>query len=703
MRYKMLKKATYFPIFIVFLLSLFSFPLEKEKKAIPLTTKSDKALGYFHEAVHAYHQAYEKESLENFKLAVEADPEFVMALTWYSRYLSSPDNQRMIDEAKKYFSKASEGERAFTLAIEALLNNNLKLAVELLEKLASEYPDDGMVHSELATAYSLEKMDHKAIQEYEKAIASNLHNYSAYNSLGYACIRVGKFEEAIKWLEKYSELMPDSANPLDSLGDAYRNLGKYKEAWNYYQKALKVKPDFTASILHLGDVKHELGFYEEAFRHYKHALKSLLPEREISESHYKVVDSIWRPRLVNTYLYLNNLADAEKEINTLLQHNTYFGDMLGHYLAGELALLKGDIKKAREEAGLVQKYEKEYNFLSQEKDQIVNFMQAKIAMADGNLSQAEKFIGQAIDAFETEGQSYLLSRIYSLGSERQICVEPLNLLAELAIKQNRPEEEADVIKRSLRLIPHQPGLRYRLGQIYEQQKKMDQAGKEYKVFLDLVKDFNGHKDEIIDAEKFFSDMAHAYEVGKDLSRYLEETEHLDFNHLIFTDTLAKVVTENMPQEKKLKRLYYFTRDIITFVPSASLTASGALKEMKAICYTKAMIYVSLCRRSGVPANVALVEFIIKARPEKTISGHGIAKIFFNGKWIYIDTVSNKDAWSYWDKKNAHLFEAPVFSLEHDVLVDERFVSDLALKDFETNDVPQKWLKSLQNFLDTGKY
>ena len=699
----MLKKATYFPIFIIFFISLFSFSLEKEKKIIHLTTKSDKALGYFHEAMHAYHQAYEKESLENFKLAVEADPEFVIALTWYSRYLSSPDNQRMIDEAKKHFSKASEGERAFTLAIEALLNNNLGQAVELLEKLASEYPDDGMVHSELATAYSLEKMYYKAIQEYKKAIACNLHNYSAYNSLGYACIRVGKFEEAIKWLKKYSELMPDSANPLDSIGDAYRNLGKYNEAWNYYQMALTIKPDFTVSILHLGDVKHELGFYEEALRHYKNALKTLLLEREISESHYKVVDSIWRPRLVNTYLHLKNLADAEKEINTLLQHNTNFGDILGHYLAGELALLKGDIKKAKEEAVLVQKYEREHNFLSQEKDQIVNLLQAKIAMADGGLSQAEKFLAQTIDAFETEGQSYLLSRIYSLGSERQICVEPLNLLAEIAIKQKMPEKEADVIKRSLRLIPHQPGLHYRLGQIYEQQKKMDQARKEYKIFLDLVKDFNGYTDEIRDAEKFILDVAHAHEMSEDLSRYLKETEHLDFNRPVFSEVLAKVVTKNMTIEEKLEKLYYFTRDTITFVPSASLTASGALKEMKAICYTKAMVYVSFCRRLGIPANVAFVEFIIKARPEKITSGHGISKIYYKGKWIYLDTVSNKEAWSYWDKENAHLLEPPVFSLDHNVLVDERFISNLTVKDFETNDVPEEWLKSLQNFLDTGKY
>jgi len=185
-----------------------------------------------------------------------------------------------------------------------------------------------------------------------------------------------------------------------------------------------------------------------------------------------------------------------------------------------------------------------------------------------------------------------------------------------------------------------------------------------------------------------------------LSKFLEETKHIDFNHPIFTETLARVTTPDMSLEQKLEKLYYFTRDTIPFDPSTiALTASGALKEMKAICYTKAMIYVSFCRRLGIPANVALEEFVIKARSKKTSSGHGIAKIFYNGKWLYLDTVSNKEAWCWWDKKNAHLLEPPVFSLEHNVLVSERFVSNLVLKDFETNDVPEEWLKDL-NDLDS---
>jgi transglutaminase-like putative cysteine protease len=190
---------------------------------------------------------------------------------------------------------------------------------------------------------------------------------------------------------------------------------------------------------------------------------------------------------------------------------------------------------------------------------------------------------------------------------------------------------------------------------------------------------------------------------EDFSEFLQETPHLDYNNLVFAEVLSKVVTDDMPIDQKLEKLYYFTRDSIPFASDASLTASGALKKNKALCYTKAMIYVSFCRRLGVPAQLAYEKFIIKAAAKKYVSGHGIAKIYYNGKWIYIDTVSNKDAWSWWDRENADAFEAPVFSLEHNVLVHEKFISDLALEDAETNDVPKEWLEHMEKFLKTGKW
>jgi transglutaminase-like putative cysteine protease len=91
--------------------------------------------------------------------------------------------------------------------------------------------------------------------------------------------------------------------------------------------------------------------------------------------------------------------------------------------------------------------------------------------------------------------------------------------------------------------------------------------------------------------------------SEDLTNFLVETKHINFNHPIFSDALKQIVTPDMNLEQKLEKLYYFTRDTIPFDPSTTaLTASGALKEMKAICYTKAMIYVSFCRRLASNTN-----------------------------------------------------------------------------------------------------
>lgn len=181
--------------------------------------------------------------------------------------------------------------------------------------------------------------------------------------------------------------------------------------------------------------------------------------------------------------------------------------------------------------------------------------------------------------------------------------------------------------------------------------------------------------------------------------FLRETLHLDFSHPAFSEVVSRLTDETMPLEQKLESLYYFTRDSITFIRDASLFASEALEKRKAICYTKAMVYVSFCRFLGVPANVAKAEFVFADKPKPHL--HGIAKIFYKNEWLYIDTVSNRESWAYWDKEKASAFQAPLFTLERNVVVGQPFLKDVILGDYETNDVPEKWLADLKEFLTTG--
>jgi len=187
----------------------------------------------------------------------------------------------------------------------------------------------------------------------------------------------------------------------------------------------------------------------------------------------------------------------------------------------------------------------------------------------------------------------------------------------------------------------------------------------------------------------------------EIIKYLQETEHLDFNSPEFTDVMSELLTHDMSLETKLEKLYYFTRDSLPFASDASLYASQVLKKKKALCYTKAMVYVSFCRRLGVPAKLAEEHFIMKANNRKHI--HGIAQLFYNGKWIYVDTVSNRDALGFWAVDESDPFKAPEFSLESNVIVSDEYYQDLSFKDYETNDVPKKWLKQMQKFLNTGEW
>ena len=114
-----------------------------------------------------------------------------------------------------------------------------------------------------------------------------------------------------------------------------------------------------------------------------------------------------------------------------------------------------------------------------------------------------------------------------------------------------------------------------------------------------------------------------------------------------------------------------------------------------------MVFVAFCRLLGVPAQLAKAEYVFYNRPKT--HRHGIARIYYEGKWIYLDTVSNREAWVYWDKTNADAFQAPIFTLDQNVLVKKPFLKDVILGDYQTNDVPEPWLESMQVFQETGRW
>jgi len=104
------------------------------------------------------------------------------------------------------------------------------------------------------------------IEEYGSTNAGNLANY--YTGICY--LRLGQFEEAIRYLKEYTtddHLLYATAN--GALGDANLELGKLDDAIKYYKKAAYDKPNQFSSPFYL----MKLGFVYEKQEQWEKALE----------------------------------------------------------------------------------------------------------------------------------------------------------------------------------------------------------------------------------------------------------------------------------------------------------------------------------------------------------------------------------------------------------------------------------------------
>ncbi len=104
--------------------------------------------------------------------------------------------------------------------------------------------------------------------EYSNTKSANIAN--AY--LGGLYLRQGNFQEAIKYLQKYSDTGSEVLDPLVTglIGDAYSESKDYKSAADYYKKAAdKSKNSYTTPLF-----LKKLGLVYEALEDFKNAEKS---------------------------------------------------------------------------------------------------------------------------------------------------------------------------------------------------------------------------------------------------------------------------------------------------------------------------------------------------------------------------------------------------------------------------------------------
>lgn len=236
---------------------------------------ADRAVSYYHYALAKWWEDKEdlETSLSEMRLALKYNIE---SATIHLEMASLLQKNGQIGEAIEYAQEAArldpqDPDPHWFLATvyfnprgrENTSTENLKNAVQELEKLKELTPEDERVHYYLGRVYFDLNQPEKAIEAYEKFQTLVPNTDHGYREIAQYYNSSGESEKAIEYLLKSLEIQPDSSESLWILGSLYSKLGKNKEAISYFKKLLETTPHKMAVGSELADLLFKTGEYSE--------------------------------------------------------------------------------------------------------------------------------------------------------------------------------------------------------------------------------------------------------------------------------------------------------------------------------------------------------------------------------------------------------------------------------------------------------
>jgi tetratricopeptide (TPR) repeat protein len=108
---------------------------------------------------------------------------------------------------------------------------------------------------------------------FSHAIEVTRNNYMAYNNLGNAYARLGRYRQAMDDYEQSIKINSAYANARYNLGVVYEMLNRPNEAIEAYEQAIRINPDYAEAYLALGNAYDKLGRYQQSVEACKRAIR----------------------------------------------------------------------------------------------------------------------------------------------------------------------------------------------------------------------------------------------------------------------------------------------------------------------------------------------------------------------------------------------------------------------------------------------
>ena len=129
-----------------------------------------------------------------------------------------------------------------------------------------------MVNLSIGICYSY-LGDYAKSEEYLRQVVKDYSDPIVQNYLGYVLLQQNKnIEEAFRLIASAYKKSPREGSFVDSLGWAFYKIGRYQEAEKYLETAVDLSVSEAVIYDHLGDVYWQNGRHDEAIHQWNHAL-----------------------------------------------------------------------------------------------------------------------------------------------------------------------------------------------------------------------------------------------------------------------------------------------------------------------------------------------------------------------------------------------------------------------------------------------
>jgi tetratricopeptide (TPR) repeat protein len=163
----------------------------------------------------------------------------------------------------------------YVIQVQSLVDRGaLDDAETLVDEGLDHYPDDLTLRYSLALLYEDQDRNRKALEVLEALAEEHPDDAAILNAYGYLLTdEFGRHERARDYIERALALNPDSAAIIDSMGWVLFKLGDHEAARDYLERAYRLEPEAEIAA-HLVDVRWELGERDSALELLRESLEA---------------------------------------------------------------------------------------------------------------------------------------------------------------------------------------------------------------------------------------------------------------------------------------------------------------------------------------------------------------------------------------------------------------------------------------------